>query len=75
MNIPVKILEKYNMMPFETFKEMFDEETFYKTFLIQTDHIPNKIAENFVEVMVDDNVSMGSMKKFFKEVKSEYGAY
>ena len=66
------------MMSLDEYKELFGdivdtEKTFYETFLIQTDHIPNKIIENFIETMVDDNVNMGSMKNFFKEVKMEYG--
>ena len=50
MLIPKEILEKYNMMEIEGYKALFGdntdtEKTFYKTFLMQTDHIPNKIIE------------------------------
>ena len=44
------ILKKYNMRSLEEYKERHGdnidtEMTFYQTFLIQTDHIPNKIVE------------------------------
>ena len=50
MNIPIEILEKYNMKSLEEYKEDFGnsadtEKMFHKTFLIQTDFIPNKILE------------------------------
>ena len=48
MNIPVEILEKYNMKSLEEYKEdlgYFSETEFFETFLIQTDFIPNKILE------------------------------
>lgn len=48
MNIPIEILEKYNMKSLEEYKEdlgNFSETEFYETFLIQTDFIPNKILE------------------------------
>ena len=44
-----------------------------KQMLSDTDHIPAKIFEDFIETMVDGNVNMGSMKKFFNDVKEEYG--
>lgn len=45
-----ELLKKYNMVTLEEYKELFDDSTeveidYYKTFLIQTDHIPNKIIE------------------------------
>ena len=50
MNIPIEILEKYNMKSLEEYKEDVGnfadtEKMFYETFLIQTDFIPNKILE------------------------------
>ena len=49
-----ELLKKYNMMTLEEYKEIFGDSketelTFYKTILIQTDHIPNKITEQLVE--------------------------
>ena len=54
MNIPTDVLNKYNMVTLEEYKEMDGdtidtERMFYETFLIQTDHIPNKIIERLVE--------------------------
>ena len=48
--IPISLLEKYNMVSMEQYKEWFGdtpsiEKDFYQDFLIQTDHIPNKIIE------------------------------
>lgn len=40
--LPIEILKKYKMAPMEKY---FTEIDFYKTFLQQTDHIPNKIIE------------------------------
>ena len=58
MNIPVEILEKYNMKSLEEYKEDVGnfadtEKMFYETFLIQTDHIPNKIIDSLVENLAD----------------------
>ena len=58
MNIPVEILEKYNMKSLEEYKEDVGnfadtEKMFYETFLIQTDHIPNKIIESLIENLAD----------------------
>ena len=42
MNIPKKIAEKYHIAD----KEFYENDLlYYETFLIQTDHIPNKIIE------------------------------
>lgn len=73
----IELLKKYNMIPLEKYKVMFGdsidtEKTFYKTFLIQTDHIPLKIFEDYIVYMVDNNVNVGNMKKFFADVKEEY---
>ena len=58
MNIPIEILEKYNMKSLEEYKEDVGnfadtEKMFYETFLIQTDHIPNKIIESLIENLTD----------------------
>lgn len=50
MEIPITILNKYYMASLDEYKlrhgDNIDTEiTFYQTFLIQTDHIPNKIIE------------------------------
>ena len=54
MSIPNDILEKYRMKPLDEYKEDFGDSVdteymFYKTFLTQTDHVPNKITERLIE--------------------------
>ena len=56
--IPKNIYEKYHMNSLENELELFgdNENTrrgWYETFLIQTDHIPNKIIELLVENLAD----------------------
>ena len=75
-----EILTKYNMVSLEEYKQIFNgasetdaELMFYDTFLKQTDHIPLKITEAYVVFMVENNVNVGSMKKFFNDVKEQYG--
>lgn len=58
--ISQEILKKYNMVTLEEEKAALGdtvntEKMFYKTFLIQTDHIPNKIIEaQILNQSVDD---------------------
>lgn len=44
------ILKKYGLPSLEEYKEKLNdpnaEELYYRTFLMQTDHIPNKIVES-----------------------------
>lgn len=55
-------------------KEFYEDDMlFYQTFLIQTDHVPLKIFEDYIVFMVENNVNVGNMKKFFADVKEEYG--
>ena len=48
--IPKEIYEKYHLADI---KEYETESEFYETFLIQTDHIPNKIIESLIENLAD----------------------
>ena len=68
--IPKELLQKYSIADQGFYN---DDIFFYKTFLIQTDHIPLKIFEDYITYMVDNNVNVGNMKKFFSDVKEEYG--
>lgn len=78
--IPIEVLNKYNMVSLEEYK-LFDGDTpdtermFYETFLIQTDHIPLKIFENFIEGMATANVmeTIVVIVNFFKDIKVVYG--
>ena len=53
VKIPKEVYEKYNLADiseYETESAFYETESaFYETFLIQTDHIPNKIIESLVE--------------------------
>lgn len=77
--ITAEMLKKYNMTTLGHHKKCFGdntdtEKTFYKTFLMQTDHIPLKIFESFIEniatasVLEMPNVIIG----FFKDIKVTY---
>ena len=76
--IPIELLNKYNMLTLEEYRssidDTFTEEMFYKTFLIQTDHIPNKIIETLIEDLATatlvDFISV--FINFIKNVRIEY---
>lgn len=40
-----EIAEKYGLAPLEEFQDAGEEIEFYRSFLVLTDHIPNKILE------------------------------
>ena len=71
--ISKEILIKYNMLSLEKYKEIFGdsietEENFYKTFLIQTDHIPNKIIEaQILGKEVDDYTEILNLRQFARD--------
>ena len=71
--ISKEILTKYNMLSLEKYKEIFGdsiktEENFYKTFLIQTDHIPNKIIEaQILGKEVDDYTEILNLRQFARD--------
>lgn len=48
--IPKEIYEKYHLADISEYET---ESAFYQTFLIQTDHIPNKIIESLIENLAD----------------------
>ena len=50
------------------------EKMFYETFLIQTDHIPNKIIESLVENLADATALnfISVFIQFIKDVKVNY---
>ena len=69
--IPKEIYEKYNLADIEEYET---ESAFYETFLIQTDHIPNKIIESLIENLATatalDFISV--FIQFIKDVKVNY---
>ena len=50
MMIPKEVYEKYNLADITEYESEYE---FYYTFLIQTDHIPNKIIESLIENLAD----------------------
>lgn len=79
MTIPSELLEKYNMTSMEQYKEMFGDTVdteimVYKTFLIQTDHIPNKIVEQLIEDLASATLLnfVEVFLKFIVSVRTEY---
>ena len=75
--IPINLLIKYQMAfegeTAEEVKERYGDE-FYSVFLIQTDHIPNKILEQLIENLADasalDFISV--FIKFIADVRVNY---
>lgn len=79
MIIPTELLKKYSMATLEEEKNLFGdtaeiEKMHYTTFLIQTDHIPLKIFENFIENMATASVleMPNVIISFFKDIKVTY---
>lgn len=72
--IPIELLNKYNMVSLDEYKEMFGdtidtEITVYQTFLIQTDHIPNKIIEyQIMGKEVDDYTEILEYRQYCREM-------
>lgn len=74
-----EILSKYHMITLEDYKKDFGdtvetEKMFYHTFLIQTDHIPNKIIEKLLEDLADATLLnfVEVFLKFIVSVRTEY---
>lgn len=71
--IPITLLEKYNMKSLSEFKKDFgnyidSEIGFYQTFLIQTDHIPNKIIEaQILNQSVNDYIEILELRQFARD--------
>ena len=77
MIVKDEILKKYQMDNLDHYIVGFGEKegtlAFCRAFLNLTDHIPAKIFEAYIVFMVENNVNVGSMKKFFGDVKEQYG--
>lgn len=69
--IPKEIYEKYHLADITEYET---ESEFYETFLIQTDHIPNKIIESLVENLATATALnfIGVFIQFIKDVKVNY---
>lgn len=77
--IDEKLLKHYQMQTLEEFKMIFGEgveveKSFYRTFLQQTDHIPLKIFESFIEDMATASAleMPAVIIKFFADVKVNF---
>ena len=69
--IPKEIYEKYHLTDITEYET---ESEFYETFLIQTDHIPNKIIESLVENLATATALnfISVFIQFIKDVKVNY---
>lgn len=71
-----EILKKFNVGSIEDYEGLAGEDMAelvqLKTFQAQTNHINGEIFERFIDVMTD-NVNIGTLIKFFKNAKEEYG--
>ena len=69
--IPKEIYEKYHLADITEYET---ETEFYETFLIQTDHISNKIIESLIENLADATVLdfISVFIKFIADVKVNY---
>lgn len=76
MYILKEILDKYNLLPYEEFTKKFGDEFeekgiklyYCKTFLIQTDHIPNKIIEaQILNEETNDYTEILNYRKFARQ--------
>lgn len=69
--IPKEIYEKYHLADITEYET---ESEFYETFLIQTDHIPNKIVESLIENLTDATALnfISVFIQFIKDVKVNY---
>ena len=69
--IPKEIYEKYHLADITEYET---ESVFYETFLIQTDHIPNKIIESLIENLADATVLnfIGVFIQFIADVRIHY---
>lgn len=77
--ISIELLKKYNIAVMEEYKQISGDNTdtekmFYETFLRQTDHIPLKIFESFIENMATASLAetFVVVLKFFRDVKITY---
>ena len=71
--IKEELLKKYDMLSLKEYKDIFGdtlntEITFLKTFLIQTDYIPNKLIESqIMTINCDDYTEELQTRQFCRE--------
>lgn len=79
MEISLELLKKYNLASLEVLKyhhgdTLNTEILFYKEFLNQTDHIPNKIIEKLLEDLATATITdfISVFLKLITELRTEY---
>lgn len=78
--IPSRLMEMYGLPTFEEWQEAIDAgayenfEELYRTFLIATDHIPNKIIEKLIEDLASATALnfIAAFIDFIKAVRIDY---
>lgn len=77
--IAKEVLDRYNMKTLTEYLEAEDEKVnmelmFYTDLLSNTDHIPLKIFEKFIEDMAEASLTetIGVIINFFKDIKITY---
>ena len=63
-----EMAEKYGLAPLEEFQNTGEEIEFYRSFLVLTDHIPNKIIESLVENLADAT-ALNFISVFIQSIK------
>ena len=65
---------KYGLAPLEEFQKTGEEVEFYRSFLVLTDHIPNKIVESLIENLTDATALnvISVFIQFIKDVRVHY---
>ena len=78
-DFPTEILNKYDLPPLSEYVKTATDRPevitgYYKQFLIQTDHIPNKIIESLVENLADATALnfIGVFVQFIADVRIHY---
>ena len=78
-DFPIEILNKYDLPPLSEYVKTATDRPevitgYYKQFLIQTDHISNKIIESLIENLADATALnfISVFIQFIKDVKVNY---
>lgn len=78
-DFPTEILNKYDLPPLSEYVKTATDRPevisgYYKQFLIQTDHIPNKIIESLIENLTDATALnfITAFIKFLADVRIHY---
>lgn len=75
-----ELMRKYELPTFDEFQKLVDDGIYpdfyelYNSFLIKTDHIPNKIIEQLIEDLASASLLdfIGVFIDFIKNIRSKY---